>query len=203
MVERVKVKQADSGAFIGHIELDQALPEGDYTLRAYTENMLNPGADYYFRKRLRVEGPLSATANTKVTFRFEKGDRMTAEVSFEDIRSRKKIVPDRMRMRINKQPLTEVSTDDDTISRYTFRLDGESDRRVLTIESAKSSEYLQVPNPQTDYEVYFFPEGGNLPAGARGAVAFKALKADGMPANVTGQILDSAGNIYARLETAA
>ncbi len=55
--------------------------------------------------------------------------------------------------------------------------------------------------PQNDYEVYFFPEGGNLPAGARGAIAFKALTADGMPANVTGQILDSAGNIYARLET--
>ena len=200
VVERVKVR-ADSGAFSGHIELDQALPEGDYTLRAYTENMLNPGADYYFRKHLRVEGPFSATVITKVIFRSEKGDRMTAEVSFEDIRSRKKIVPDRLGMRINKQPLTEVSTDDDTISRYTFRLAGESDRRVLTIQTAKSTEYIQVPYPQNDYEVYFFPEGGNLPAGARSAVAFKALTADGMPANVTGHIIDSAGNIYARLET--
>jgi hypothetical protein len=200
VVERVKVR-ADSGAFSGHIELDQALPEGDYTLRAYTENMLNPGADYYFRKHLRVEGPFSATVITKVIFRSEKGDRMTAEVSFEDIRSLKKIVPDRLGMRINKQPLTEVSTDDDTISRYTFRLAGESDRRVLTIQTAKSTEYIQVPYPQNDYEVYFFPEGGNLPAGARSAVAFKALTADGMPANVTGHIIDSAGNIYARLET--
>ena len=201
VVERVKIKQ-EQGAFSGHIELDQVLTEGDYTLRAYTENMLNPGADYYFRKRLRVEGPLSATVNTKVTFRFEKGDRLTAEVCFEDIRSRKKIVPDRLRMRINEQPLTEVSTDDDTISRYSFRLAGESDRRVLCVETAKSSEYIQVPYPQCDYEVYFFPEGGNLPAGARGVIAFKALTSGGTPANVTGQILDSAGNIYARLETA-
>ncbi len=99
--------------------------------------MLNPGADYYFRKHLCVEGPLSATVNTKVIFRFEKGDRLTAEVCFEDIRSRKKIVPDRLRMRINKQPLTEVSTDDDTISRYTFRLAGESDRRVLLCGNRK------------------------------------------------------------------
>ncbi|MDZ7632934.1 MAG: carboxypeptidase-like regulatory domain-containing protein [Bacteroidales bacterium] len=201
VVARVKVR-ADNGAFSGHIELDQVLPEGDYTLRAYTENMLNPGADYYFRKRLRVEGPFSATVNTKVTFRYEKGDRMTAEVSFEDIRSRKKMVPDGLRMRINEQPLAEVRTDDDTISRYTFRLAAESDRRVLCVETAKSSENIHVPYPQYDYEVYFFPEGGNLPAGARSAIAFKTLKADGMPAVVTGHILDSAGNIYARLETA-
>ena len=81
MVKRVKIRPV-SGAFSGYIELDQALPEGDYTLCAYTENMLNPGADYFFRKKIRVEGPLSATVSTKVSFRFETGDRMTAEVIF-------------------------------------------------------------------------------------------------------------------------
>lgn len=49
VVERVKIR-ADSGAFSGYIKLDQALPEGDYTLCAWTENMLNPGADYHLEK---------------------------------------------------------------------------------------------------------------------------------------------------------
>ncbi|MBE0679906.1 MAG: hypothetical protein IH592_14190, partial [Bacteroidales bacterium] len=201
VVERVKIRPA-SDAFSGYIELDQTLPEGDYTLCAYTENMLNPGADYYFRKQIQVKGPLSAMVSTKVSFRFEKGDRMTAEVIFEDIKSHKRVIPDKLVMRINEQLLSAVKTDDDTVSRFAFRLSGESDRRVLSVETAKSKAYIPVPYPQGDYEVSFFPEGGNLPAGTDCAIAFKALTSEGMPEKVTGQILDSDGNMYARLETA-
>ncbi len=200
VVERVKIR-ADSGAFSGYIKLDQALPEGDYTLCAWTENMLNPGADYHFRKNIRVEGPLSATVNTVVTFRSEKGDRITAEVSFRDIKSNKKIFPGQLRMRINDQPLSEVETDGDTISRFRFRLPEESDLRVLYVETTKSREYIPVPYSQNDYEVYFFPEGGYIPAGTVSAVAFKALSGSGMPEHVTGNIIDDSGNIYAVLET--
>ena len=200
VVERVKVR-ADSGAFAGYIKLDQALPEGDYTLCAWTENMLNPGADYHFRKNIRVVGPFSATVNTVVTFRSEKGDRVTAEVAFYDIKSNKKILPGQLRMRINDQPLSEVETDRDTISRFQFRLPKESDRRVLYVETGKSREYIPVPYSQNDYEVYFFPEGGYIPSGAEVAVAFKALSGSGMPEHVTGKIVDNAGNKFADLET--
>ncbi len=200
VVVRVKVKPTD-GAFSGHINLDQALPEGDYTLCAYTENMLNPGADYLFRKPVRVKGPLSASVHTNIGFRFEKDNRITAEVIFEDIKSGKRVTPDKLSMRINKQPLSEVRTDDDTVSRFAFRLPAGSDRRVLSVETAKSKAFIQIPYPQSDFDVSFFPEGGNLPAGTNSAIAFKALNTEGMPEKITGHILDSAGNIYARLET--
>ena len=200
VVGRVKAR-ADSGAFSGYIQLDQALPEGGYTLCAWTENMLNPGADYHFRKNIRVEGPLSATVNTAITFRSEKGDRVTAEVTFHDIKSNKKIFPDKLRMKINDQPLSDVETDGDTISRFRFRLSEESDLRMLYVETNKSREYIPVPYSQNDFDVYFFPEGGYIPAGAEGAVAFKALSRNGMPEHVTGNIIDDSGNIYAVLET--
>ena len=201
VVKRVKIRPA-SGAFSGNIELDQALPEGDYTLCAYTENMLNPGADYFFRKQIRVEGPLSATVSTKVSFRFETGDRMTAEVIFEDIKSHKRVIPEKLSMRVNTQPFREIRTDDDTVSRFASRLPAESELRVLSVETAKSREFIPIPYPHGDYEVSFFPEGGNLAAGTDCAIAFKALTSAGMPEKVTGQILDSAGNIYASLESA-
>jgi len=200
VVERVKVR-ADSGAFNGYINLDQALPEGDYTLCAWTENMLNPGADYHFRKPIRIEGPLSATVSTAVSFRSEKGDRITAEVVFSDIKSNKKIFPDKLRMRINGQTLTDVKTDEDTISRFSFRLPEESDLRMLYVETAKSREYIPVPLPSDDYEVYFFPEGGNIPAGTDSRITFKALNRQGMAEDVTGKIIDSYGNEHARIET--
>ena len=200
VVERVKIR-ATGGAFSGYIELDQALPEGDYTLCAYTENMLNPGADYLFRKKIRVVGPFSATVNTKVTFRFDKGDRMKAEVIFRDIKTGKKVIPDKINMRINTQPLIAVESDADTVFRFSFRLPAESDRRILSVETAKSKAFIPVPYPHGDYDVSFFPEGGNLPSGTMCAIAFKALTAEGMPETVKGEILDSAGNIYARLQT--
>ena len=163
--------------------------------------MLNPGADYLFRKNIRVAGPLSATVNTKVTFRFEKGERMSAEVIFEDIKTGKRLIPDKLSMRINTQPLSTVENDADTVFRFAFRLPAESDRRILSVETAKSKAFIPVPYPHGDYDVSFFPEGGNLPSGTRCAIAFKALTAEGMPEKVKGEILDSLGNIYARLET--
>jgi hypothetical protein len=200
VVERAKIR-ATGGAFSGYIELDQALPEGDYTLCAYTETMMNPGADYLFRKNIRVAGPLSATVNTKVTFRFEKGERMSAEVIFEDIKTGKKIIPDKLSMRINTQPLSAVENDADTVFRFAFRLPAESDRRVLSVETTKSKAFIPVPYQHGDFDLSFFPEGGNLPAGTSCAIAFKALTEEGMPEKVKGEILDSLGNIYARLET--
>ena len=201
VVRRVKVR-AENDAYSGYLELDQALPEGVYTLCAYTENMLNPDAGYFFRKKIRVAGPYSATVNTSVTFRFDRSDRVTAEVIFRDIKTGKRVVPDRIGMKINRQPLTGVRTDNDTVSRFSFRLPAESDLRILTVETARSKEFITVPYPYDDYEVSFFPEGGNLPAGTGCAIAFKALTSGGMPAKITGQILDSAGNIYALMRTA-
>ena len=178
VVERVKIR-ATGGAFSGYIELDQALPEGDYTLCAYTENMMNPGADYLFRKNIRVAGPLSATVNTKVTFRFEKGERMNAEVIFGDIKTGKRLIPDKLSMRINTQPLSTVENDADTVFRFAFRLAAESDRRVLSVETAKSKAFIPVPYPHGDYDVSFFPEGGNLPSGTRTCNCIQGIDSGG------------------------
>ena len=200
VVGRVRVR-SDSGAFSGFFDLDQVLPEGEYTLCGWTENMLNPVAGYFFRKKLHVMGPLSASVRTSVNYRFDKAERITAEVIFSDIKTGRRVIPQNLSMRINNLPAEEVITDDDTVSRYTFRLPAESVRRVLSIETSRSKAYFAVPYPQGDYEVSFFPEGGNLPAGTACAIAFKALSSEGVPEEVTGQILDSAGNVYAILET--
>ncbi len=200
IVERIKVRP-DSGAFRGHIELDQTLPEGDYTLHAWTENMLNPGADYTFRKKIRVEGPLSATVNTVITFRHEKGDRYTVDVSFEEIKSGEKIMPQGLRMRVNREPVADIDPDRDTVARYSFRLPAESDRRVLYIESSKSREYSVIPAPDDDYEVSFFPEGGYIPSGESSRIAFKVINSRGLPENARISVTDSAGIVVARAET--
>ena len=200
LVTRVKIRP-DQGAFSGFIDLDQRLPEGNYTLRAYTETMLNMGEDYFFRNSIRVVGPLSATINTAVEYRFDDKDKITAEVRFTDIKTGKKISPDKLKMSINYQPLREVSMGDDTVAYFPFRLPDDSNHRVLYVETGKSGEYLFIPYVRDDFEVSFYPEGGYLPEGVSSIVAFKALNSGGLPEKITGKIIDSAGNEYAQIET--
>ena len=200
VVNRIKIRP-DSGAFHGHISLDQALPEGDYTLRAWTENMLNPGADYYFMKRIRVEGPRSASVNTVVALKQEKEDRFTAEVYFADIKTGQKILPQNLRMRVNRQPRDDIKSDADSVARFSFRLPAGSDQGVLYIETSKSREYISLPLPEDDFDVSFFPEGGYLPSGTECRVAFKALSSAGMPEDVRMSIVNASGSELTRTRT--
>lgn len=48
VIERVMIRPDSLGYFYGHIPVDEDLPEGDYSLRAYTRFMQNLGEDYFF-----------------------------------------------------------------------------------------------------------------------------------------------------------
>lgn len=47
LVERVKIRPDSLGCFYGHIPLGEDLPEGNYSLRAYTWFMQNIGEEYF------------------------------------------------------------------------------------------------------------------------------------------------------------
>jgi hypothetical protein len=200
VVNRILVRQS-GGAFSGYIPLKEDLPEGEYTVCAYTDNMLNAGEDYFFKRKILVNDPLSATVRTSVGFRSGNNDRITAEISFTDIRTGRRIFPEGLKARVNFQPAEEIKMQGDTVAYYPFRLPANSRKRVLYIETGKSKKYISVPYPEKDFDVSFFPEGGYLTEGAGCVVAFKALNNDGSPANVTGNIVDEAGKTCAVLET--
>jgi hypothetical protein len=200
VVNRIMVRQT-AGAFSGYIPLKEDLPEGEYTICAFTENMLNTGEDYFFKKNILVNDPLSATIKTSVRFSFENDDRLTAELSFTDIRSGRKTIPEGLKIRVNSRPAEEVKIVSDTVAYYSFRLPAESDIRVLYVETRRSKRYIYIPYPETDFDVSFYPEGGYLPEGVSCVVAFKALDSDGSPATVNGDVVDASGNVCAVLET--
>lgn len=200
VVNRILVRQ-EGGAFSGYIALKEDLPEGEYTICAYTDNMLNTGEDYFFKRRILVNDPLTATVRTSVRFRLENNDRITAEISFTDIRTGRRIFPEGLRARVNFQPAEVLKMQGDTVAYYSFRIPSESRKRVLYVETSKSKKYLSVPYPEKDFDVSFYPEGGYLAEGAGCVVAFKALNSDGSPANVTGNIVDETGKTCVALET--
>ena len=53
LVNRVMITKTD-GMFYGHLPISAIVPEGNYTLRAYTRYMENLGDDYFFKKNIRI-----------------------------------------------------------------------------------------------------------------------------------------------------
>ena len=48
--------------------------------------------------------------------------------------------------------------------------------------------YIYIPSQLKDFDVQFFPEGGNLLSGNFQQVAFKAIGADGRAVEATGEV---------------
>ena len=130
LIGRVMIRP-ENGMYYGHLFLSERIPEGNYTLRAYTRYMENLGDDYFFKKNIRI-GNLDSD---------------------------------------KKQP------------------------------SPTESGNKNVQLTTGDFDVSFFPEGGNLVEGASCKVAFKALNRDGYSETITGEITDEAGSVVTSIQT--
>jgi hypothetical protein len=120
LVRRVMVSNDENGLFHGCIVLPEKTPEGDYTLRAYTRYLENPGDDYFFRKNIRI-GKIGNNYESQLT--------------------------------------------------------------------------------DEDFDVSFFPEGGNLAEGVVCRIAFKALNRQGASVAISGEIVDGEGASVADVST--
>ncbi|MDR0836484.1 MAG: TonB-dependent receptor plug domain-containing protein [Tannerella sp.] len=65
LVDRVMILQSTDNMFYGHIFLSEIVPEGYYTLRAYTRYMDNMGEDYFFKKTIRIGNLKAGSENDK------------------------------------------------------------------------------------------------------------------------------------------
>jgi len=58
-VSRVKIG-LENGIFSGYIPIPKDIPEGNYTLRAYTNTMRNMDEDYFFMKNIHIGKPIAS-----------------------------------------------------------------------------------------------------------------------------------------------
>ncbi|MDR2232387.1 MAG: hypothetical protein LBE56_04590, partial [Tannerella sp.] len=79
----------------------------------------------------------------------------------------------------------------------------DASRQKLYSQTSKENEILSLTGnkDQQDFDVSFFPEGGNLSEGVVCRVAFKALNQDGTAASVTGKLIDEQGVEISAAET--
>ena len=76
LVQRVMLCPDENGLFHGNLFLSELMPEGDYTLRAYTRYMEDPGDDYFFKKPIRISNFNLEKKQTR------KQSKITYDVSF-------------------------------------------------------------------------------------------------------------------------
>ena len=138
LVNRVMIRP-ENDMFFGYLPITKILPEGNYTLRAYTRYMENMGDDYFFKKNIRI------------------GNLSTERVSGEKRGSR-----------------------------------GIRENQINQTNHTNHSQ---------DYDVSFFPEGGNLVDGSLCKVAFKAINRSGYSEIISGNIIDETGLEITTLQT--
>jgi hypothetical protein len=195
---RVKIHPDSLALFHGYVPLDEGLPEGNYTLRAYTRYMENQGKDYFFRKTVPVFDPLSLRFDVHAAFRFDGKDIITS-FRLVDRQSKRSFEPEKLTVRVNRNAEKKLSFDGDMTASVTFRIPEREKLRVITLsvfhEGKKYTKYMQAPLPEDDFDVSFLPEGGSLLAGTNNTVAFKSVKSNGLPEDVACKLMDSKGGV--------
>ncbi len=206
VVNRVMLRADSLGYFYGNTRLDETLPEGNYTLRAYTRFMQNQGEDYFFRKSVFVTNQLSAALSTEIDFRFEE-NKVKAEISFMDKSEKKPVVPDGCKLFFDGNTKGEgksLSFESES-AQCSFNLTKAQNQPVFLLETTYKgrtySRFFTIPQPDDAFDVSFFPEGGHAPLQADIRIAFKALKKNGLHENVKGIVYDDTGKEWARFES--
>ena len=194
LVQRVKVRPDSTGAYSGHIDLEDDLAQGAYTLRAYTQYMRNRGEEFFFRRSIQVLDPFSLQLEPVVTFNVEKND-VHLSMQFIDREQNDTVLPEVVTCKIGYNKIKTIKPKNDGVYDADIRLTEKDKNNTLLLgliyKGRKYNRYYTVPSDQTAYDLQFFPEGGHIIPGALTQVAFKALNADGLGADITGTLYDS------------
>lgn len=190
----------------GNIVLNEKdFPEGNYTLRAYTNWMRNFDAHYIFTKQFYISSPVETDLLIKSNLNVKQEDgKPRADIGLQI-------------NKIDQQPLPNVDfllkiTDGNKIwyrDKVKTSYDGSLDFNfnipqkanpdhlsvtLQTVNKKKENPVYKIPiiyNRPEHIDLQFMPEGGYLVAGIDTHVAFKALNEDGNGAEVVGSIFNS------------
>ena len=198
-VRRVKIKQDKNAQFYGYLPIDDEIPAGQYTVRAYTRYMENAGEEFFFHKPIHIVSPLSKSLSTEISFEGEPGQKqIKGTIKLTDNATQETIPLETINLYDEKDKI-KYWTKDKLVK---FKLSpAECKHRTIKLEAANYQQFLPVSLPANDYQVDFLPEGGNLLAGVLSKMAFKALNTTGFSEEITGNVKDGTGKTVCSFQT--
>ena len=205
IVQRIKIRRDSTYLFYGAIPLSEELPQGVYKIRAYTQYMYNQGESSFFANYVRISDPQILSIQTQTDFQFTGDGKINARLRFTDAKTQDVISPQSVVLRLNRDRTFSAKPDKDGWIRVKLTMPPNAATRTLYVEMVDNKfflrQYVQIPYPEGDFDVSFYPEGGRLITGQFSNVAFKALNADGQAINMKGEVIDSKGDTIAELKT--
>ncbi|MDO4511711.1 MAG: MG2 domain-containing protein [Bacteroidales bacterium] len=202
VVQHAKIMVRDS-VYAGHLALDQELPEGSYTLVAYTGFMQSAGEAYFFKRTLEVSSIYSTRYKIDFSPQWQMHDGKRQMVVTLDLKDRTKGT---------SQAYTNLSYVLDDGKRHVRRFTGrgpinvglkgaQCDAHTMLVCYNNYKKFFSIPRPAEEYEVKFYPEGGYLVPGVPNLVGVKALAENGYGRFVQGRIVDGQGRGVAQFAT--
>ena len=178
--------------------------QGNYHFRAYTRWMRNFDPAYFFTKTISVGNAIEKEVYTNISLSGSaKNNSAIARIHYYDADGRdlagKKItwkIQSNDDETINKGKLTT-----DSKGNITIPISGKGDINTSTLFTAIDigpkdvNTSFPLKHATATMDVQFFPESGNLVAGVRSKVAFKAINPNGLGVDVKGTITDNTGTV--------
>ncbi len=187
-------RRTDDSTFSGYFPVPE-ISQGEYFLRCYTYYMQNQNEEFLFRKKIRIINPYDHRVVCKTSVRDLGADKGKLLIlRFENQQGE-------LYTQVEFDYRVPGDTPFDTIYRINTGYNGIARIRVsstaehIWLKSTPNSiwdfeRYIALNNSRIDYDVQFFPEGGELLTGINQRVAFKAIGRDGLGVQVSGDIFN-------------
>lgn len=185
VADRIKLK-SHNGVFAGLIAIDEGLPEGVYTLGAYTQFMENPGGDYFFRKPISIVSNLSRKYDLQTEIKSGELYAALHEKGGGPVRAENVVAYDSF-----ENPVFQARRLSDFKVKLKKRM---IDAGVIKVKFDRYEKFVTLPVDTALFSLQFYPEGGYLIPDADNKVAFKATDSHGHGVDVHGTIVDISGD---------
>lgn len=215
VVKRIMVPLYD-GLGRGDIALsEKEFPSGEYTLRAYTNWMRNFDESRVFQRQFFINDLSGQTWLINSRFSIPpEGSRQTAGVSLHFSQTDgQRVIARNLQLALTEGSRVwyknKFQTDLEGALNFSFQIPEKADPRKLTItvkdlKEGSTGADLIVPvilNRKEHTDLQFMPEGGNLVAGIKNRIAFKAISEDGNGCDISGTIFNSSRQAVAAFKS--
>ncbi|WP_207420598.1 carboxypeptidase-like regulatory domain-containing protein [Desertivirga brevis] len=206
------------GLSVGQLALEEnELPQGWYTLRAYTNWMRNFNESAVYSKPFYISTIATKSWIVNLRTSMLEGtpkDRLEVQLKIDHLDKVPVGLRELQLSVINRDKTItrrKVQTDVDGQVALAFDLGTKTDGKALAVNiedlrKGEGNRKIKIPltvKKTTDIDLQFLPEGGKLVAGVTSKVAFKALSEEGLGIAVRGKIYDSRSRELAVFEASA
>jgi hypothetical protein len=194
----------ENGLANGNISLiDSLFAPGNYEVKAYTKWMKNFDVDYFFSTDITIGDALNGTLDANANFKLqsnEKNTLLTASIYYKTLEGKPESIKEvTYNVSYQNKILADgkTRTDENGKIEVIYSLKKEYDPNKVNINTILvRNETMHIPrnfivkSHEDNIDLKFFPEGGDLVAGLRSKVAFKAIGSDGLGIDLKGYIED-------------